>query len=283
MSLTKKSIFAVSAAGLMLLASSCTAPKDITYFKDVEQAAVITTSPEQQIRVRPGDKLSILVSSKDPSLASLFNPMVVTNSIQNNQNYNGSSSVSRNYSSSGTGMSAYTVAPDGTIQFPVLGKMEVAGFTRNELASFIQGQLIGRDLVKDPTVTVEFLNTGVNVLGEVNAPGRYDINKDRLTVLDAIALAGDLTINGQRKNVKVLRNINGKTQIYFVNLQDTKELMNSPAYYLQQDDIVYVEPNDYKKRTTTVNGNNTLSASFWISVVSVCSSLAVLVVNLVQK
>lgn len=283
MSLTKKSIFAVSAAGLMLLASSCTAPKNIAYFKDVEQPTVITNSPEQQIRVRPGDKLSILVSSKDPSLASLFNPMVVTNSIQNNQNYSGSGSVSRNYSSSGSGMSAYTVAPDGTIQFPVLGKMEVAGFTRNELASFIQGQLIGRDLVKDPTVTVEFLNTGINVLGEVNAPGRYDMNKDHLTLLDALALAGDLTINGQRENVKVLRNINGKTQIYFVNLQDTKELMSSPAYYLQQDDIVYVEPNDYKKRTTTVNGNNTLSASFWISVVSVCSSLAVLVVNLVQK
>ena len=169
------------------------------------------------------------------------------------------------------------MAPDGDIDFPVLGKLHIAGMTRSELAGYIKGELMGRDLVKDPVVTVEFLNTGVSVLGEVKQPGRYDMNVDELTILDAIALAGDLDIQGQRENVKVVRREADGLHTYQVDLTDMRNLVASPAYYLQQDDIIYVEPNGVKKRQTTVNGNTALSASFWVSVASLLTSVAVLI------
>ncbi|MDE5652717.1 MAG: polysaccharide biosynthesis/export family protein, partial [Muribaculaceae bacterium] len=167
--------------------------------------------------------------------------------------------------------------------FPVLGNLHVEGMTRAELAGFIKGELIGKNLIKDPTVTVEFLNTGISVLGEVNAPGRYVLNRDELTVLDALAMAGDLKIQGRRDNIRVMRKEGDKTKVYMLDLTSGKNIYNNPGFYLQQDDMVYVEPNDYRKRETTVNGNTSLSASFWISVVSVLTSVAVLVVNLVKK
>lgn len=274
-------IAGVALVGVSLLGGGCSAPKDIAYFQDINETQEIITQAKQALRVRPDDKLSIVVNSKDPSLASLFNLPVMTNRLGQSQNYNGT--TARSYSGSSEGMSSYTVSPEGTIFFPVLGELKVEGMTRTELAGFIKGELIGRDLIKDPTVTVEFLNTGISVLGEVGNPGRYDVNRDQISVLDAITLAGDLGINGQRTNVKVIRNENGKAKMYVLDLTNTKELYQSPAFYLHQEDVVYVEPNDYRKRQTTVNGNTSLSASFWISVVSVCSSLAVLVVNLAKK
>lgn len=268
--------------GASILSGGCSAPKDISYFQDLDKTMVIETQARQSIRIRPEDKLSIVVSSKDPALASLFNLPVMTNRLGQNNNYTGASAAPRNYGGSSEGMSAYTVSPDGNIDFPILGTLHVAGMTRYELSGFIKGELMGRDLVKDPTVTVEFLNTGISVLGEVKSPGRYDMNRDQITILDAISLAGDLDLQGNRKNIKVLRNVDGKAQVYTVDLTSGKDVFKSPVYYLQQDDIVYVEPNDYRKRQTTVNGNTSLSASFWISVVSVCSSLAVLIVNLAK-
>lgn len=142
---------------------------------------------------------------------------------------------------------------------------------------------MGRELVKDPTVTVEFVNTGINVMGEVMTPGRYDINRDHLTVLDALSLAGDLTINGRRENVKVLREENGQTKVYTLDLTDLNKLVKSPAYSLQQNDVVYVEPNDFRKRQTTVNGNNALSTGFWISVASLITSAVTTIGVFVNK
>ena len=154
--------------------------------------------------------------------------------------------------------------------------------TRAEVAAFIKGEIIGRNLIKDPTVTVEFVNTGISVLGEVKSPGRYNINRDEFTVLDAIALAGDLDIQGNRTNVRVLRKEGNETKVYVMDLTSGNSVYNSPAFYLQQDDIVYIEPNDYRKRQTTVNANTTMSAGFWVSIVSVLTSVAVLIVNLVK-
>lgn len=268
-------------AGASLLGGGCATPKNVSYFQDLDNATMIQTQAMQSIRVRPYDKLSIVVSSKDPAISALFNLPVMTNRLGQGSIDTGAA-VTRSYTGQSEGMSSYTVSPEGTINFPVLGELKVSGMTRAELQGFIEGELEGRNLVKDPTVIVEFLNTGVTVLGEVAKAGRYDVNRDQITILDAIAFAGDLDIQANRKNIKVLRNVNGKTQVYILDITNGKQLMQSPAYYLQQDDIVYVEPNDYRKRATTVNGNTTLSAGFWISVVSVCSSLAVLVVNLAK-
>ena len=176
-------------------------------------------------------------------------------------------------SSTSEGLSNYTVSPKGYIDFPVLGELYVEGMTKSELAGFIKGELMGRDLVKDPIVTVEFMNFGVSVLGEVLNPGRYDITKDQVNVLEAISMAGDLTIQGLRENVAVLREEADGLHTYRIDLTNFKDMASSPAYYLKQGDIIYVEPNNVRKRQTTANGNNLLSTGFWISVASLLTSV----------
>lgn len=149
--------------------------------------------------------------------------------------------------------------------------------TREEVAVYIKKELQSHDLIKDPVATVEFMNLSVNVMGEVNRPGRYNIDKDHLTILDALSQAGDLTIYGKREKVLVLRNENGKQRVYGINLCSADHLYSSPVYYLQQNDVVYVEPNDTKARQSTVNGNNVRSTSFWISLASLLTTISVLI------
>lgn len=266
---------------MALVMGGCT-PKNVTYIQDFNENMVIESARQQTMRVQPGDKLSIIVHSKNPDLASLFNLPVVTSSTNQMGLTSGTGAQQRNYAAS-TGISAYTVSPQGNIDFPVLGQLHIAGMTRNEVAAFIKGELIGRDHLKDPTVTVEFLNNGISVLGEVRQPGRYDMNRDNINLLEAIALAGDLTIQGKRENVKVIREEgNGQVRIYELDLTQGSKLMESPAYYLKQNDVIYVEPTNIRKRETTVNGNSALSTGFWISAASLLTSIAVLVVNLVK-
>lgn len=277
----KKISFKNAAACLGLMAAlalgGCATPKNMAYLQDLNESAVIINLEKQSIRVQPEDKISIIVHSKDPSLAALFNLPVVSANSRDYSMYNGTGTTRLSYSTS-DGMSVYTVNNKGNIEFPVLGDLHVSGMTRGELAEFIKGELIGRNLVKDPTVIVEFVNTGVSVMGEVNRPGRYDINRDNINVLEMLALAGDLTIQGQRQNIKVLRqDTDGKTQVYTLDLTQSDRLMNSPAYFLKQNDIIYVEPNGVRKRQATVNGNTALSASFWVSVASLLTSVAVLI------
>lgn len=260
-----------------VLMSSCTTPKNVAYFQDLSDVEVVETSAQQLIKVKPEDKLSIVVKSKDPALSELFNLNVYSTRVGQNAASTGDATKLRSYTAPSEGMSQYTVSPQGTIDFPVLGTLKVAGMTRFEVAGFIKGELMGRDLVKDPTVTVEFINTGISVLGSVKNPGRYDMNRDHLTVFDAIALAGDLELYGQRTNVLVIRRNGDKVESYRINLTDGESVMKSPVYYLQQDDMIYVEPNGMQKRSTTNNANNVMNASFWVSIASALASIAVLI------
>ena len=155
--------------------------------------------------------------------------------------------------------------------------------TRAELSGYIKGELVGRELVKDPTVLVDFLSTGISVLGEVSRPGRYDLNRDDINIIEALTLAGDLTINGQRENVKVVRIEDGKVNTYVLDLTDAASLVKSPAFYLSQNDVIYVEPNAQKKRSSTVNGNNALSVSFWVSVASLLTSVVTTIAVFINK
>ena len=180
-------------------------------------------------------------------------------------------------SGSNRGVSGYTVDSKGNIDFPVLGEIHIAGMTREEVAAYIKKELQSHDLIKDPVVTVEYMNLSVAVMGEVNNPGRFSIDKDNLTILDALSQAGDLTIYGKREKVLVLRQEEGKQRVYGVNLCSAEHLYTSSAYYLQQNDVVYVEPNATKARQSTVNGNNVRSTSFWISLASLLTSIAVLI------
>lgn len=242
---------------VITIAGGCSAPKDVTYFQDLTETVMPAPQPVLT-RVAPTDKLSIIVKSKDAKLVNMFNLTLPGDRI-------------------GEGYSDYTVSPEGTIDFPVLGVLKVEGMTRGELAAFIKGELMGRELVKDPIVTVEFLSASFSVMGEVNRPGRFNFNKDQLTLLEALSLAGDLGIQGRRDNIAVVRHEGDGVHTYRVDLTNFAAMEQSPAYYIRQDDVIYVEPNSVKKRQTTVNGNNILSAGFWVSIASLLTSVAVLI------
>lgn len=258
-------IIIVAASVFALVA--CSTSKEISYFQDLRPGeSELTLAAPMEIKIQPKDKLSILVNSQDLRLTNLFNLPIVSQQVGQE-------------SSSGTnrGVSGYTVDSKGDIDFPVLGGLHVQGMTREEVAVYIKKELQSHDLIKDPVVTVEFMNLSVNVMGEVNRPGRYNIDKDHLTILDALSQAGDLTIYGKREKVLVLRNENGTQRVYGINLCSADHLYSSPVYYLQQNDVVYVEPNDTKARQSTVNGNNVRSTSFWISLASLLTTISVLI------
>ena len=260
-----------------LLSAACATPK-VTYLTGIEEGVPETVSNPLEIRVQPEDKILIMVSSRDPQLTYLFNLPVVNRTI-GTYSSNGSS---YDVGGGSNGMAGYTVDKNGNIDFPVIGAVKVGGMSRKEIAEYIKNELISRNLVKDPVVTVEFLNLTVSVLGEVGHPGRVSIDKDRLSLLDALSMAGDLTVYGKRDNVLVQREENGRKVIYRVNLNDGRDLYASPVYYLRQNDVIYVEPNGMKARQGTVNGNNLHSASFWMSTTSFFMSMLVLILNLTK-
>ena len=267
----------INAMALVMLAltglTSCHTPKDITYFQDLSDGARNQVAPATELVVKPGDKLSIVVHSKDPQLASLFNLPISHTRI------GAASSSSSSLNSSSGETSCYTVDAYGDIEFPVLGTLHIGGMRRTEVSEFIKKELIQRNLVKDPTVVVEFLNRTVSVLGEVKKPGKVAIDRDRFTLLDAIAGAGDLDIQGKRTNVVVLRMEEGRQVAHTVDLTNAQATLSSPVFYLQQDDIIYVEPTDVRKRATTVNGNSLLTPAFWSSIASFATSILLLIKN----
>lgn len=260
-------VLALAAAAL----ASCAAPKNIVYFQDTREKQVETALDPQSILLQPEDKISIIVNCPSIELMQQFNLPYVTRTL-------GSANMSGQ-----TGLNGYVIDANGYIDFPVLGPVKVAGLTREGAAKLIKEELQSRDLVRDPVVTVDFLNLYVSLLGEVAHPGRYAITQDRVTVLDAISMAGDLTINGLRDNVRLIREENGVQKTYMLNLLTIKDLVDSPVYYVRQNDVIYVEPNDMRIRQSTVNGNTLSSASFWMSMASLAATLVTTVTVVVPR
>ncbi len=246
-----------------LLITSCASTKDVLYFQDAQNGQE-TIVQHKHITLLPEDKITIIVNSRSKELSEIFNLPYTSRQIGNTNN------------TTAQGISCYTITQSGEIDFPELGKIKIAGMTREEVSEHIKTRLVEANLIKDPIVTVEFANLTFSVLGEVKSPGRYKIDRDAITILDAISLAGDLNIHGKRDNISVLRNEQGTQKTYKVNLLSLDELYSSPVYYLQQNDIVYVEPNKMRARQSTVNGNNVRSSSFWISLASLLTSITVL-------
>lgn len=244
-----------------LLLSSCGNTSKITYFQDVPAEGLVTNVQPVKITIKPADLISIVVFTQDPDLTNMFNLPYVTQRLGQSTGYS---------SSYPQGMLGYLVDAEGNIDFPVVGKIHVAGQTRDELACTIKSELQSKNLVKDPVVNVDFMNLMVSVLGEVAHPGRFPIDKDEITILDAISKAGDLTIVGLRDDVTVFRMEDGVQKTYKVDLCSAESLLNSPVYYLQQNDLIYVAPNKMRARQSTVNGNNILSASFWVTMANLC-------------
>ena len=260
---------------LICLLGSCAAPKNVAYFQNAEDIRGMSLQKEQPVRLRPKDKINILVSSADPMLVSQFNLTAATSNMRSLGSTTAPQTTLGNTSgNSSAQLLAYTVDEQGDINFPVLGKVAVKGRTRQEVAEYIRLRLIERDLVRDPIVTVEYVNLSVNILGEVNRPGRIEITKDYFTIIDAIAQAGDLTIVGQRENVMVHREVDGEDYTYIINLCDRQEMLNSPAYYLQQNDVVYVTPTPKRRREARTSGNIFNQPAFWISLASLLTTIS---------
>lgn len=254
---------------VLFIATSCGSVKDIAYFQNK-----VIDDPEKidkhaGIVIQPKDMLSIVVSSKNPELVAMFNLPVVSYQA-------GSEVVNEGYNQR---LMGYVVDNDGNIDFPVLGVLKVSGLTRWELSKMIKDKLINDGLLTDAVVTVEFLNFKVSVIGEVNSPGTYTIEGDKVTILQAISLARDLTIFGMRENVSVIRERNGERIIYEINLCDVS-LFNSPAYYLQQNDVVYVQPSEVKARQSTVDDKGLRITSILVSSGSLLVSVATLITSI---
>lgn len=252
---------------LVVSAASCSTYKKINYIQDAQLDTALTMIANQGILIQPMDMISIVVSSRDPELARIYNLPVVTYQA-------GSESSVSNFSQRLIG---YSVDNDGNIQFPELGTIHVAGLNRWQLAELIREKL--SSLVKDAVVTVQFMNFKISVTGEVTSPGVFDISGDKITIFEAISLARNLTIYGRRDGVYVIREQNGSRTIYQVDLR-TVDMFNSPAYYLQQNDVVYVEPNKVRAGQSTINENNLKSVSLWVSIGSFLSTLATLFISL---
>lgn len=269
---------AILALGLAALAS-CATPANIAYFQDAVNDTTLTPAKARPIRLKPNDQISVIVNSRDPQVTAMFNLPYYTNRIGETQTLTSTAGTNSSLSYSNS-ISGYTVDNDGYIDFPIIGKILVADRTREQTADHIKELLIESRQIKDPVVTVEFMNLGFSVLGEVNRPGRFKIDRDRFTILDAIGLAGDLTINGQREDVTLIRHDGKKDHVYKLNLLDARQMYASPAFYIQQGDVIYVTPNDKRRREATINGNNVRSSSFWISIGSLATSVALLIFRL---
>lgn len=252
--------------GMVVLCTSCSSSKKVVYLQDVVPLKQEEISQKYEVFVHNDDLLAIMVNSRNPELALPFNMPMVTYQLGGESSGSG-------------GMLGYLVDGNGDIDFPILGKLHVAGLSRMQLTELIKQRLIDEDLIKDPIVTVQFLNYKVSVMGEVNRPGSFNVSGDRITLLEALSMAGDLTIYGRRDRVAVIREQDGKRTILFHDLRSA-DIFNSPCYYLQQNDIVYVEPNKAKAEQTDINQNKSLSV--WFTAVSVLVSIASMIVTLTK-
>ena len=261
LSMIKKSIYLFLVFSFLVTISSCSSSKKIIYLQDIQPGVEMRIQEVQPIRFEKGDQIKIVVHSRDGEVAKVFN--ILDNSGQGNGAH-----------------SKYVVDENGYIDMPVLGRIKTAGLTREELTNEIKFRLLDSRMLKDPIVTIDYENVGFSVLGEVHSPGRKQITRDNITLLEGIAQAGDLTIDGKRDNILVLRTIDGRQIPYRVNLLDTRDLYSSPVYYLQQNDVIYVEPTEKKANTSSVNGNNFLTPGFWMSTASFAMSLLLLFLKL---
>ena len=236
-----------------LLLSSCSSYKKVPYLQNADAVNSLQQElPMYDAKIMPKDLLTITVSTTDPEAAAPFNLTVHTAS-----------------SSTSSSLQQYLVSNEGTIDFPVLGSLQVSGLTKSQAENLIREKL-GTYLKEAPIVTVRMTNYKISVLGEVAHPGMFTINNEKVNIFEALALAGDLTIWGMRDNVKLIReDAAGQRQIIDLNLNKA-DIITSPYYYLQQNDILYVTPNKTKAKNSDLGE----STSLWFSATSILISIA---------
>lgn len=243
-----KSFKLLVVAAAVLLASCGTQKKSILYLQDAVADQPETIVNQYELKIKPSDILGVTVNSRYAELAAPFNLSSIT--FQN----------ATAGKATGNQAQGQVVDDAGFISMPVLGKIKAAGLTRSELAADIEQRLITGGHIKDPVVNIQFLNFKINVLGEVSRPGEFAINSDRVTLFDALSMAGDITDYGVKERITVIREQNGQRTIAYLDATST-DVFKSPYYYLQQNDIIIVDPDEIKQANANVNqkGRNTLS------------------------
>lgn len=253
-------------AAVAFVLCGCHSAEKVIYFQDIASGETLPTRVIEAMKLQPGDKVSILVSSAaTPDIAVRYNLVLA-------QNYVGTSS---GRSSSQNQVAVYTIDENGDVDIPSLGRTRIAGLTRSEVAQKVQS-IFRNGILNDAVVTVSAYDQYVTVLGEVAHPGRVNITKDNMTLLDAIGAAGDLTIQGRRDRVLVMRQEGNETQSYYVDLR-SKDVFNSPVFNLRQNDYIYVEPNQVRISQSTYNENSFRQVSTWVSITSLLMSLGILI------
>ncbi len=269
----KKLPFPILYLLLILGMNSCSSVKNMSYFQKFDNKNNTSKKVKDNIsfyetRIKPKDILSITVVTSEPEASKHYNLTVPQVADLNTIN---------NIYSQPT-LQTYLVNNEGIIDFPVFGKIKISGLTSKELEIMLQKKMESEFNKEHPIITIRFINYSVNILGEVTTPGRYETGNERLTIFEGLALAGDLTVYGMRQNVKILReNADGSKVFINVNLND-ENIINSTGYYLEQNDVVYVEPNKAKAKNSKIGSAENLG----ISAMYLAISLASLVVTLLR-
>jgi polysaccharide export outer membrane protein len=246
---------------LAILFFSCASRKDVVYYQNID-SLVNEKSNSYEVKLQPDDLLTIIVSAEDPEIAMPFNLKSIT--VQNPGSLDAAVGQQT--------MQLYLVDASGSIEFPVLGKLKVSGLSRSEVLQMLQ-QKIGV-YIKDPIINLRIVNFKVSLQGEVNAPGTYSVDSERITLIEALSKAKDLTIYGKRNNILIIRELDGVTSYNRVDITNA-DFINSDFYYLAQNDVVYVEPNKTKINGAAIGPNTGVI----ISITSILITLITLIIT----
>ncbi|SHM19302.1 polysaccharide biosynthesis/export family protein [Flavobacterium saccharophilum] len=244
---------------LLFLCFSCASKRNIVYYQNIDKTNIQNNANFYEIKIQPDDLLMIIVSAEDPEVAKPFNlsTVVVGNSSR------------LDLATGQQTIQSYLVDSNGMIEFPIIGKLHVGGLTRSEVLKLLQDKI--GIYIKKPIINLRIMNFKISLQGEVNLPGTYSVESERITLIEALSMAKDLTIYGKRNNILVIREVNGVKSYSRVDITSA-DFINSPFYYLAQNDVVYVQPNNVKVNASAVGPNT----SVIISAISILISLCVL-------
>jgi len=245
----------------IILISSCASRQEIVYFQDEPLSNEMASTNNYEIKFKPADMLTIDISAQDPEAVAPFLLTPVAQNINNSLNINNNLRIQ-----------TYLIDINGNIEFPVLGTLKMQGLSRVEATDMLKVKL--SEYIKDPIVNVRLINFNITVLGEVKSPGTFTVQNERISLSDALGLAGDLTIYGKRDNVLLIREVDGEKRYAKFDLNSVN-VLNSPNYYLTQNDVIYVEPNNARVRQSSYNQNNGII----ISAVATLATIAAILIK----
>ena len=245
--------------------SGCTLTKQMTYFQNMDSIDIRNSPKVPEVRIKQNDQLTIIVSCIDPTASAPFNMSISAGNYSNN-----TSADNLRYT--------YLVDADGEINFPVIGKVKVKGLTRPETEALITEKIKPYFAeAETPVVKVTLSSFKVTVIGEVGSPKTITVPNERLTIIEALAQSGDMTVYGKRANILLIReNMEGEKMVARLNMNDAR-LFNSEYYYLQQNDVIYIEPHKAKGRSADVTAN-----TFWTPISSLALSVATLILSITR-